>query len=149
MCLIKKSVSTDNLPRTSLGWKCFSYEWGSARLQTSTRCYIVETNKTLRAKAPEWSAKASKNGRRKNTFKFEYGYECGFHSFLSKRSAENYMGISSNQHVRPVVVWGITSKGQQDAWIRGTVHVSRYMRVFDTIKQAKAFKKTLDERLCA
>lgn len=142
MCLIKKHLKTKNLPKSVLGYKGFSLGFDGQMLVSAVFGRPVSTTKTNIAVSP------TVNYNEPYNFKKHKGYSCGFHISATNKVAESWAYPRGNTKV--VVGWCITAVGYQE-WHNGKplqkTYVARYMRVFDTLKEAKEFKRKLDLRL--
>lgn len=139
MCLIRSTVVIGNLPKSVLGYKGYERLNSDNLFAPCFGCYVL-FNKTMTAKTL-WN--------KPDSFKVKHGYQCGFHIATSFKSARSW--TNSDKNVKYVVGWGLTAWGylNRDRRNRFTekTYVTKYMRVFHTMEEAKEFKKKLDARL--
>lgn len=138
MCLIKETVVKGNLPKSILGYK------GLSTACTGELIFPIYGGLATKGETQRSSPKQ----RTASDFKKCHGYQCGFHIAASKKAALGW--ADDADHVFYAVGWDLTAWGYQGLTINRRytekTYVARYMRIFDTLEEAKKFKKDLDAR---
>lgn len=127
-------ITKKRFPRSVVGWKGFCNET-RACVYTGFRCARVYKNK---------DNKANTRYRLRPYSSISWVYNSGYHICTEEKHTYLWGHIT-----KPVVGWELIAYGNQGSSIENPqmTYVAKYMRVFDTVAEAKRFKKELDARL--